>query len=62
MSHLKHKIVIFLLKRGDKGTNMKYRKYRSIGCQSIGDTDTKNRADTADTSIPLENATGMILR
>ena len=28
----------------------------------MGDTDTKNRADTTDTSIPIGNATGLLLQ
>ena len=32
---------------------MKVSEYRSIGVQSIGDTDTKIHAVTADTSIPI---------
>ena len=39
-----------------KMSKLKVSEYRSIGAISIGDTDTKNRADTTDTSIPIENA------
>ena len=34
-------------------TKLVVSKYRSIGSQSIGDTGTKNRAGTTDTSIPI---------
>ena len=52
--------MIFGLKKREYMTKLVVSKYRSIGSQSIGDTGTKNRAGTTDTSIPIGMSTCFI--